>query len=199
MGTEPGPVVVGHNLHLKIIYPRSTFTRFLRLQLTPRRNISSIVFQQAICSKWRGRTKLPAHERFFLHPLPSGVISAERFCHLSPLDLLGKMWGISGIPLTSGPKYRLHIIRRSLTYWKWFPCNGILGDYCAPARGTMEIMRPEGHIMPPEGCIMPPEGCHRLEVEAARGRHNAARGWHNVSWGAAWFPLAWGQGAVNTL
>ena len=39
----------------------------------------------------------------------------------------------------------------------------IMGDYCAPARGTMEIMRPEGHIMPPEGCIMPPEGCRRPE------------------------------------
>ena len=36
--------------------------------------------------------------------------------------------------------------------------EGGMGDYCAPARGTMEIMRPEGHIMPPEGCIMPPEG-----------------------------------------
>ena len=29
-----------------------------------------------------------------------------------------------------------------------------MGDYCAPARGTMEIMRPKGHIMSPEGCIM---------------------------------------------
>ena len=45
--------------------------------------------------------------------------------------------------------------------------EGGMGDYCAPARGTMEIMRPEGHIMPPEGCIMPPEGCRRPEVEAA--------------------------------
>ena len=27
-----------------------------------------------------------------------------------------------------------------------------MGDYCAPARGTMEIMHPEGHIMPPLGC-----------------------------------------------
>ena len=34
---------------------------------------------------------------------------------------------------------------------------------------------------------------------AARGLHNATRGWHNVSWGAAWFPLARGQGAVITL
>ena len=36
----------------------------------------------------------------------------------------------------------------------------LLGDYCAPARGTMEIMRPKGHIMPPEGGIMFPEGLH---------------------------------------
>ena len=34
----------------------------------------------------------------------------------------------------------------------------IMGDYCAPARGTMKIMRPEGHIMPPSGGIMQPEG-----------------------------------------
>ena len=33
-----------------------------------------------------------------------------------------------------------------------------MGDYCAPARGIMEIMRPEGHIMPPEGGIMQPKG-----------------------------------------
>ena len=43
--------------------------------------------------------------------------------------------------------------------------QGIMGDYCAPARGTMEIMRPEGHIMPPEGCIMLPEGCRRPAAE----------------------------------
>ena len=43
----------------------------------------------------------------------------------------------------------------------------IMGDYCAPARGTMEIMCPKGHIMPPEGCIMPTEGYCRPEVEAA--------------------------------
>ena len=45
----------------------------------------------------------------------------------------------------------------------------ILGDYCAPARGTMENVRPEGHIMPPEGCIMPPEGCRR--PGAGRSNH----------------------------
>ena len=52
-----------------------------------------------------------------------------------------------------------------------------MGDYCAPARGTMEIMRPEGHIMPldvyglrqpsggimqPQGGIMFPEGLHNF-------------------------------------
>ena len=84
--------------------------------------------------------------------------------------------------------------------WLDYQVHGIImGDYCAPARGTMEIMCPEGHIMPPKGCIMPPEGCRRPEVEAARGRHNATRGWHNVSWGAAWFPLARGQGRSNHI
>ena len=39
-----------------------------------------------------------------------------------------------------------------------------MGYYCTPTRGTMEIMRPEGHFMPPEGCIMPPEGCRRPET-----------------------------------
>ena len=37
-----------------------------------------------------------------------------------------------------------------------------MGDYCAPARGTMEIMRPEGHIMQPEGGRMFPEGLHNF-------------------------------------
>ena len=43
--------------------------------------------------------------------------------------------------------------------WLDYQVHGIImGDYCAPARGTMEIMCPEGHIMPPEGGIMQPEG-----------------------------------------
>ena len=50
--------------------------------------------------------------------------------------------------------------------------EGGMGDYCAPARGTMEIMRPEGHIMPPEGCIMPPEGCRRPEGRAQLSHYN---------------------------
>ena len=41
-----------------------------------------------------------------------------------------------------------------------------MGDYCAPARGTMEIMCPKGHILPPDvyglrqpsGGIMQPSG-----------------------------------------
>ena len=40
-------------------------------------------------------------------------------------------------------------------------CNSgakfIMGYYYTPARGTMEIMPPEGHIMPPEGSILQPE------------------------------------------
>ena len=31
----------------------------------------------------------------------------------------------------------------------------IMGDYCAPGRGVMEIIPPEEPIMCPEGCIMP--------------------------------------------
>ena len=72
----------------------------------------------------------------------------------------------------------------SLSYWganSYYPRGLIMGDYCTPPRGTMEIMLPEGHIMPPEGCIILPEGLCRPEVEEARGQDNAPRGWHNVA------------------
>ena len=54
----------------------------------------------------------------------------------------------------------------------------LLGDYCAPARGTMEIMRPEGHIMPPEGCIMPPEG----GIMQPKGGIMFPEGLHDFHW-----------------
>ena len=38
-----------------------------------------------------------------------------------------------------------------------------MGYYYTPARGTMEIMRPEGHIIPPEGCIKPEGGIMQPE------------------------------------
>ena len=31
----------------------------------------------------------------------------------------------------------------------------LMGDYCAPLRGIIEITPTEGQIMCPEGCIMP--------------------------------------------
>ena len=31
----------------------------------------------------------------------------------------------------------------------------IMGDYCTPLRGIMEITPTEGRIMCPEGCILP--------------------------------------------
>ena len=62
-------------------------------------------------------------------------------------------------PSKTCPSQRLNSQHFSPDLW----CNicstiVILGDYCAPARGTMEIMHPEGHIMPSEGGIMQPEG-----------------------------------------
>ena len=38
-----------------------------------------------------------------------------------------------------------------------------MGYYYATARGTMEILRPEGHIiqLKSKGCILPTEGCRR--------------------------------------
>ena len=45
-----------------------------------------------------------------------------------------------------------------------------MGDYCAPARGTMEIMHPEGHIMEPEGGIMFPEGLHSFHWPEGRAQ-----------------------------
>ena len=37
----------------------------------------------------------------------------------------------------------------------FFPYANIMGDYCTPLRGIMEITPTEGQIMCPEGCIMP--------------------------------------------
>ena len=81
----------------------------------------------------------------------------------------------------------------------YYPSGLIMGDYCTPPRGTMEIMPPEGPIMRPEDCIMLPEGCRRPEVEASRGQHNAIRGAHNGSWGRHNFQCPEGRGAVITL
>ena len=50
--------------------------------------------------------------------------------------------------------------------WEW----GRMGDYYAPARGTMEIMRPEGHIMQPEGGIMFPEGLYDFHWPEGRAQ-----------------------------
>ena len=56
-----------------------------------------------------------------------------------------------------------------------------MGDYYNQARGTIEIILPEGHIIPPAGCIILPEGRRRPEVEAARGQDNASQGRNNVA------------------
>ena len=37
----------------------------------------------------------------------------------------------------------------------------LMGGYCTPPRGTMEIMPPQRTHHAPKGCIMPPEGCRR--------------------------------------
>ena len=49
-----------------------------------------------------------------------------------------------------------------------------MGDYHTLARGTIEIILPEGHIILPKGCIILPEGCCRPKVEVARGQNNVA-------------------------
>ena len=69
-----------------------------------------------------------------------------------------------------------------------------MGDYYNQARGTIEIILPEGHIIPPAGCIILPEGRRRPEVEAARGQDNASQGRNNVAWGQDNF--YWPEGKV---
>ena len=69
-----------------------------------------------------------------------------------------------------------------------------MGDYYNQARGTIEIILPEGHIIQPAGCIILPEGRRRPEVEAARGQDNASQGRNNVAWGQDNF--YWPEGKV---
>ena len=48
--------------------------------------------------------------------------------------------------------------------------GALMGDYCVTARGTMETMRPEGHIMQPEGGIKFPEGLHNFHWPEGRAQ-----------------------------
>ena len=58
----------------------------------------------------------------------------------------------------------------------------LMGDYCAPARGTMEIMRPEGHIMPPEGCNMPCQRQPEGSIMQPEGGIMFPEGLHDFHW-----------------